>query len=319
MTGYRNVMYIADQPSYRGCFIVKPYQACTTPAVPAAGRAAAAAAEPVRGPVTRRVRARVHCRHGTEEEPGALLDGRRGGGGVCAPLAAAAAEGASRRALRPKHVPRPDHVLRAPTSRQPRPADGAAHAGRARRPHSPPRTPSRRPLRVAPGARQDAELLWDPLPTSAEGVELHLSHRSATGYEGVRIWRSPNQRDESGACKVRYRAVAPMKSSKRDRSVLGYYDSKIEAAVAFAKYLQSPAAFEEWRRAKLRDLTKIVRSPSRYRLPSGREAPPKRLNAEVAEERQKERRPSAAQRPKERRLEEEEWPTKWRREQPAQA
>jgi hypothetical protein len=68
----------------------------------------------------------------------------------------------------------------------------------------------------------------------AAGVRLHLSHRSATGYEGVR-------RHGAAAGKL-FRCVAPMQNSTRP-SCLGYFKSAVEAAVCFAKFCEGPEAY----------------------------------------------------------------------------
>ena len=82
----------------------------------------------------------------------------------------------------------------------------------------------------------------------AEGMDLHLSRQSASGYEGVRVWRPPNR-----TLPVRYRVIAPMQHAERP-ATLGYYDTAVEAAVAYAKYIKSPSEWSHWqaeRRAKL--------------------------------------------------------------------
>ena len=92
-----------------------------------------------------------------------------------------------------------------------------------------------------------SEMACEEVATEAEGMELHTSHRSVTGYEGVRKWKSPSGRPVE---RVRYRAVAPMRDTKRAGQCLGYYETAVEAAVAFAKYVRDPQEWEEWRDAK---------------------------------------------------------------------
>ena len=86
--------------------------------------------------------------------------------------------------------------------------------------------------------------VFDEVCTHAEGVALHLSERSSTGYEGVRRWRHT-----SGKGPVRFRAVAPMQASVRAKNI-GYFDTAVEAAIAFAKYVESPKAFATWNAAR---------------------------------------------------------------------
>lgn len=93
------------------------------------------------------------------------------------------------------------------------------------------------------GTKGSSASCFHVAPT-AEGMQLHLSHRSSTGYEGVRLHKL------SG----RFRAVSPLDSAKRGGTrggtSLGYYETAQEAAVAFAKYVESPMAWEEWRAAQ---------------------------------------------------------------------
>ena len=88
--------------------------------------------------------------------------------------------------------------------------------------------------------------------TEAEGIRLHLSHASMTGYKGVREYRPPN----ATASRPAYRAVAPMKDSQPPKC-LGYYLSSIEAAVAYqARRLAE--RHEAWRAEYLRKTSTTV-------------------------------------------------------------
>lgn len=80
------------------------------------------------------------------------------------------------------------------------------------------------------------------VPAEAQGVKLFRSHRSATGYEGVRVWRPASSHPVRS--RVRYRAVAPQ--SRGVSKTIGYFDSLEEAAVAYAKFVESPAAYAIW-------------------------------------------------------------------------
>ena len=90
---------------------------------------------------------------------------------------------------------------------------------------------------------EHAGSVFDEVCTHAEGVALHLSERSSTGYEGVRRWRHT-----SGKGPVRFRAVAPMQACVAKN--IGYFDTAVEAAIAFAKYVESPKVFATWHAAR---------------------------------------------------------------------
>ncbi len=100
---------------------------------------------------------------------------------------------------------------------------------------------------TAAGGGADATHPCFSVPAEADGMKLHLSHRSQTGYEGVRRFQP------AGAKHVRYRAIAPMVHGHRQTDNLGYYATAVEAAVAFAKYVASPAEFRAERSARPRD------------------------------------------------------------------
>ena len=68
--------------------------------------------------------------------------------------------------------------------------------------------------------------------TEAEGLQLHLSYSSATGYRGVCLIGS------------RFQAYYVLKSTKK---YLGRFDTAVEAAVAYARYLRSLGVGEEER------------------------------------------------------------------------
>ena len=65
-------------------------------------------------------------------------------------------------------------------------------------------------------------------PTEVDGLQLHLSGKSATGYKGV-------YRERTG----RYAARAPIDNKFLGGAFLGTFDSKVEAAIAVAKHVQS--------------------------------------------------------------------------------
>ncbi len=66
--------------------------------------------------------------------------------------------------------------------------------------------------------------------TEVDGVQLHLSTRSSTGYEGVVRFRAA----PSTSCHVQFKAQAPLTLG---RETIGYYGTAVEAAVAYATYV----------------------------------------------------------------------------------
>ena len=68
----------------------------------------------------------------------------------------------------------------------------------------------------------------EPLVAEAEGFRLHLSNKNGTGYRGV-------HKHSCGRFQAQH--------SVGGREVyLGTFDTEVEAAVAFARHVQSPAA-----------------------------------------------------------------------------
>ena len=68
------------------------------------------------------------------------------------------------------------------------------------------------------------------VPHEAEGLRLHLSAKSATGYKGVIHCPSMKARP--------YKAMGP----GRDGAFLGYFATAVEAAVCYARHLADSAA-----------------------------------------------------------------------------
>ena len=69
-------------------------------------------------------------------------------------------------------------------------------------------------------------------PREAEGVELHVSARSSTGYRGVAYY--PGSRATSKP----YQAFGP----GREKKFLGCFSTAVEAAVAYANFVAAPKA-----------------------------------------------------------------------------
>lgn len=87
-------------------------------------------------------------------------------------------------------------------------------------------------LQTSPSTPPAAPPGWKPtncppglVKDQADGVKLHLSHKSGTGYLGVGF-----KRESSG--KVRFKVRHRSASGKQFH--IGYYDTAVEAAVAYA-------------------------------------------------------------------------------------
>ena len=112
-------------------------------------------------------------------------------------------------------------------------------------------------------ARGRARPAAHDLVSEAYGVKLHLSHRSSSGYEGVR----EHLPYEGYVGVARYRAVAPMRGGKMGPTI-GYFATALEAAVAFAKFVQSPRAFEDWKALRATEASQPLPTACAIALPS---------------------------------------------------